>query len=85
MEGTINNQPPLIAIPKKVVFKDIDERFNYEVNVLIKTFSVKSKIIRFIKPKSSNFKVKYKLEDLKACGMNVFVNIRFEADELKDY
>jgi len=42
----------MISVPREVIFKDIEVEFNYEITILIKTFAIRPKLIRFLKPKS---------------------------------
>ena len=53
---TINNQPPLQSIPKEVIFKDIEIEYTYEIALCIRTFSIRPKRVRFIKPKTKEFR-----------------------------
>jgi len=70
----------MIATPKVVIFKDIEVDYIYSVAIIIRTISAKPKLIRLIKPKTSEFTIEYNKEEKKASGMILKVFVKFESN-----
>jgi hypothetical protein len=76
---------PIEVFPPEIFLNNIEAEQTYEINVIVRNLTSKSRRIRFVPPKTSKFAAEYETLGALAAGISTKVKISFETEELGNY